>query len=288
MQQHTQKTMHKLSRHPFWQVDKPYLHDHTITDARFRKLGYMMAFSAGAINAGGFFAVANYTSHITGALSRISDGIITGEWKMALTATAGVLSFVLGAMVANLTILWGKRHHFRSCYGLAMWTEAVCLLLFGLLGMALARVGAIMLPPTLLLLCFIMGMHNTVMTALSGSAIRSTHMTGTATDLGIELSRALYYSRGSNPRLPDVKVNRPKMWLLVGMIVNFVLGGMVGAYGYSKISYHFTLPVAAMLFLFGAGSVGYDVKIRVKWWLINKIRQRNRAKRKAECEKNVV
>ena len=43
----------------------------------------------------------------------------------------------------------------------------------------------------LFLLCFIMGMHNTVMTLLSGGAIRSTHMTGTATDLGIELSRAL-------------------------------------------------------------------------------------------------
>ena len=58
------------------------------------------------------------------------------------------------------------------------------------------------------LLCFIMGMHNTVITLLSGGAIRSTHMTGTATDLGIEISRALYYSKQHHPRLPHVRVNK--------------------------------------------------------------------------------
>lgn len=283
--QHHHHPSRKPIRHPFWQVDKPYLHDNTITDARFRKLGYMMAFSAGAINAGGFFAVSNYTSHVTGALSRAADSIITHDWHTAITAIVGVLCFVFGAVLANLTILWGKRHHFRSCYGLAMWAEAIFLILFALFGMALTKIGEIMIPPTLLLLCFIMGMHNTVMTVLSGSAIRSTHMTGSATDLGIELSRALYYSRSSNPKLPDVKVNRPKMWLLIGMILNFILGGIIGAYGYQFISYYFTLPVAAMLFVFGLGSIGYDIKIRTKWWLIKKIRERNRAKRKAEKEK---
>ena len=57
--------------------------------------------------------------------------------------------------------------------------------------MALSHYGRILLPPTVLLLCFIMGMHNTVMTVLSGGIIRSTHMTGTVTDLGIELGKVL-------------------------------------------------------------------------------------------------
>ena len=284
--QFVSRSKRKFSHRPFWQADKPYLNDNTITDARFRRLGYMMAFSAGAINAGGFFAVANYTSHVSGALSRVGDSIIVQNWSAALTALGGVWSFILGATFANLTILWGKRHHFRSCYGLAMWAEALFLLIFGGFGLGLSAWGAKIISPTLMLLCFIMGMHNTVMSVLSGSAIRSTHMTGSATDLGLELSRALYYSRSSNPKLPDVKVNRPKMWLLAGMINNFTLGGIIGAYGYSRLGYSFTLPVAIMLFLFGAGSIGYDVKIRIKWWLINKIRQRNRAKRKAECEKS--
>ncbi len=279
---HSKRSKRKLQRHPFWQADKPYLHDHTITDARFRRLGYMMAFSAGAINAGGFFAVSSYTSHVTGTLSRIADNIMLHDWRTVLVAGCGVLCFLSGSILANLTVLWGKRHHFRSCYGLPMWIEAVLLLLFGVFGIALSRIGAAMLPPTFLLLCFIMGMHNAVMSVLSGSAIRATHMTGSATDLGIELAKALYYRKSSNPKLLDVRVNRPKIYLLAGMIINFVLGGITGAYGYRTIGHYFTLPVAAMLFLFGAGSVGYDIKIRAKWWLIQKARQHERAKWQAQ------
>ncbi|SNB71575.1 YoaK family protein [Kingella negevensis] len=282
---HRKRVARKLVRHPFWQADKPYLHDHTITDARFRKLGYMMAFCAGAINAGGFFAVASYTSHVSGTLSRVADSVAMGDWKMAVSALLGALSFLFGAILASFSILWGQRHHFRSCYGLAMWAEAGFLLLFSIFGVALTRFGAAMIAPTFMLLCFIMGMHNTVMSVLSGGAVRSTHMTGSTTDLGVELSRALYYSKSSNPKLPDVKVNRPKMLLLAGTIINFVLGGIAGAYGYNRFGYYFTLPVSGMLFILGVGSVGYDVKIRMKWWLINKIRERERAKRKTAHEK---
>ena len=107
-----------------------------------------------------------------------------------------------------------------------------------------------------------MGMHNTVMTVLSGGIIRSTHMTGTVTDLGIELGKVLYYRRSKNPKLPDIAVNRPKMRLLLALLAAFILGGVVGAWGYHRLGYHFTLPVAALLFWFGAGSVGYDAKLR--------------------------
>lgn len=259
--------------HPFWQADKPYLHDQNISDVRFRMLGYTMAFLAGGINAGGFFAVATYTSHVSGAVSLAADSIWIGEWQAALTALSGVVCFILGAAHANWTILWAKRSRFRSSYGLSMWLEALYLLLFGLLGVALARIGSAMVPPTLLFLCFIMGMHNTVMTVLSGGAIRSTHLTGTATDLGIELSKILYYRRSTNPRLPDVKVNRPKIRLFSGMMAAFLVGGIVGAWGYQTLGYHFTLPMSALLFVFGAGSVGYDVRIRSKWLLRRRKRQ---------------
>lgn len=268
---------HKTHR-PFWQADKPYLHGCQISDGRFRLLGYVMALSAGAINAGGFFAVAGYTSHVTGSLSHAADNVYLGQWQTAFTLLSGVLAFIFGAAHANWTILWAKRHRFRSGYGLSMWLEAFYLLIFGILGLALSELKPLLFHPTVLLLCFIMGMHNTIMTVLSGGAIRSTHMTGTATDLGIELAKVLYYSRSRNPRLPDVRVNRPKMKLFIGMISSFLLGGIIGAWGYHAVSYHFTLPVSALLFIFGFGSVGYDIKVRFKWWL----RQKRRAKKMAK------
>lgn len=277
---------HRKQHHhrPFWQADKPYLHRGQISDARFRRLGYAMAFSAGAINAGGYFAVAQYTSHVTGALSYAADNIFLGQWQSAFTILLGVLAYILGAAHANWTILWAKRQRFRSGYGLSMWLEAAYLLLFGLIGFALEQLSDILFHPTVLLLCFIMGMHNTVMTVLSGGAIRSTHMTGTATDLGIELAKVLYYRRSKNPRLPDVKVNRPKMTLFIGMFSSFLTGGIVGAWGYHAIGFHFTLPVAVLLFIFGLGSIGYDIKVRFKWWLRRKKRNR-KAKKAANAAK---
>lgn len=272
-----QRNNQQLNRQPFWQADKPYMKRQDITDSRFRTLGYSMAFSAGAINAGGFFAVSSYTSHVTGTLSRVSDAILHGEWVMAFTAIMSVVMFVLGAAHASWIILWAKRRRFRASYALSMWAEAFYLLFFGFFGYALSEWGWLMVSPTILFLCFIMGMHNTTMAVLSGSAIRSTHMTGSATDLGIELGKVLYYSRVHHPKIPDVEVNYPRIKLFVGLMSSFMLGGMVGVWGYNSIGYHFTLPVSTILFVFGAGSVGYDIRLRNKLRLW---RQENRFNKK--------
>ena len=187
--------MPRQNKHWFWYSDRPYLHSGEISDSHFRALGYLMTGLAGAINAGGFFAVNSFTSHITGALSHTANELYARQWFLALLAMAGVVAFVLGSAHASWLILWAKRQKFRSSYGMSMWLEALYLLFFGLLGFGLEK-GWSLVHPTVWLLSFIMGMHNTVLTVLSGSVIRSTHMTGAATDLGIELSKMLYYRRG--------------------------------------------------------------------------------------------
>ena len=269
---------------PFWQADRPYLHEHPISDARFRRLGYIMAMSAGAINAGGFFAFARYTSHVTGSMSQMADALYLGEWNTVAAALVSVACFVAGAAHSGWVILWSQQQRFRGGFGLSMWLEAVYLLVFGLFGIAAVSWdfgdGGIVIPSlALFLLCFIMGMHNTVMTLLSGGAIRSTHMTGSATDLGIEISRALYYSKKHHPRLPHIYVNKPKMWLLSGMMWAFLLGGLIGAWGYHQVGHHFALPVAAVLFVLGAGSVGYDVRLRLKFALMRRYVRRRQKRR---------
>lgn len=279
------KVKSRRAAQPFWQADKPYLRSSLVlSDAKFRRLSYVMTFVAGAINAGGFFAVASYTSHITGALSHAADMVYTGNWEVVVISLVGVLCFILGAAHSSWTIMWAKRQRFRSGYGLSMWLEGIYLLVFALMGAFLAEFRAVFVPSTLMLLCFIMGMHNTVMSLLSGGAVRSTHMTGTGTDLGIELAKVLYYRHDNNPRLPDVRVNRPKMVMLSMMMVLFILGGFVGAWGYHEVSYYFTLPVAVVLFVFGFSSVGYDVKLRAKIWL----RHRRMVGKEPEDEKDAA
>jgi membrane protein len=199
-------------------------------------------------------------------------------------ALVSVFCFVAGAAHSGWVILWTQQKRFRGSFGFSMWLEALYLLVFGLFGITalqwdFGKADLIIPSLALFLLCFIMGMHNTVITLLSGGAIRSTHMTGSATDLGIEISRALYYSRTHHPHLPHVHVNKPKMWLLSGLMWAFLLGGVIGAWGYHKIGHHFALPVAAVLFILGAGSVGYDVKLRLKFALVRWYQRKQALKR---------
>lgn len=79
---HARRSRHHIP--PFWQADRPYLHEHHISDARFRRLGYIMSLLAGAINAGGFFAFARYTSHVTGSMSLLADAVYLREWIRAI------------------------------------------------------------------------------------------------------------------------------------------------------------------------------------------------------------
>lgn len=262
---------------PFWQTKMPYLHETNISFAGFRALGYIMTFLAGAINAGGFSAVNRYTSHMSGELASVADNIYAGEFKLATISAILVVCFILGAAHSSWTILWAKRHRFRSSYGISMWMEALYMLIFGLLGASLITWGKnlnFFISPTIMLMCFIMGMHNTVMTVLSSGVIRTTHMTGFATDIGIELSKVLYYSRSTNPRLPDVHVNMPKIKLFSGVIISFVCGGIFGAWGFYTLGYKFVLQVAVILFLLGFGSIGYDVRLRIRIWLYRRYKKR--------------
>ncbi|ASK27679.1 YoaK family protein [Neisseria chenwenguii] len=270
---HAPKRRKRRHAPPFWQADRPYLREQQVSDARFRFLGYIMAFLAGAINAGGFFAFARYTSHVTGSMSLLSDMIYLGEWGIAAVAFISILCFIGGAAHSSWIVFWTQQKRFRGSFGFSMWLEAVYLLVFGLFGTTalhwnVGLDGMVMPSLALFLLCFIMGMHNTVITLLSGGAIRSTHMTGSATDLGIELSKLLYYKKKQHPCLPHVNVNRPKIRLLTGLMSAFLGGGFIGAWGYQTIGHHFALPVAAILFILGAGSVGYDVKLRIKFMLV--------------------
>src|ERR1044072_5377274 len=62
-----------------------------------RHLGFSLTFVAGATNAGGFLAVKQYTSHMSGVISAIADQTALGDLSLALAGVGSLLSFLLGA-----------------------------------------------------------------------------------------------------------------------------------------------------------------------------------------------
>lgn len=211
------------------------------------KLGTVLAFVAGATNAGGFLAVGQYTSHMTGMLSSVADNAVLGQFALALGGLGGLLAFLLGAMTTAWMVNWGLRRHLRSAYGLPLLLEAVLLLVFGLFGAAIGLMTAVFLPLTVVLLCFIMGLQNAVITKISRAVIRTTHITGLLTDFGIELGKLLYVNR--HPDQQPVRANRDRLRVHGQLIASFFVGGLAGALGFKYLGYVSTVPLAAMLLL---------------------------------------
>lgn len=208
------------------------------TDAGNRRLGLSLAFVAGAVNAGGFFAVGQYTSHMSGVVSALADHLALGEMRLLAAGVLSLASFFMGAATSAILINWGRLHEAHSRYALPLLLEAALLLAFGLAGAALVANGHI--TATVALLCFVMGLQNAMITKASRAEIRTTHVTGLVTDIGIELGKLMYWNR-------RVSADRSRLALLGALLAMFLTGGLAGAFGFRHFGYAATLPLAGVL-----------------------------------------
>lgn len=211
-------------------------------------LACYLAFIAGAINAGGLLVVHRHTSHMSGAMSSIADNLAHGKTELILDGAGAILSFIGGAAVAAILVNWGRRRNLQSRYAIPLLMEALLLICFGLLGAGLQQHHWLFVPLTVSLLCFVMGMQNAMITKLSHAEIRTTHVTGMVTDIGIELGKLIYWNRSTEDALhPPVLANRGKIRLLFLLVVMFILGGLAGALGFGYAGYAATVPLAILL-----------------------------------------
>jgi uncharacterized membrane protein YoaK (UPF0700 family) len=209
---------------------------------------------------------------MTGVVSAMADDLVLGEFALAGVGLASFLAFLAGAMATSLMINWARRRRLRSLFALPLFLEAALLLCFGLLGTSLGSHTALLVPATLLLpgtvllLCFLMGLQNAVITKVSRAEIRTTHVTGLTTDLGIELGKLFFVNRDSE--LGPVMANRAKLRIHLLLIGCFFGGGIVGAFGFKHLGFIATVPLAVLLALIAARPLAEDAQVR--WRLLRR------------------
>lgn len=222
------------------------------------RLGCVLCGIAGATNAGGFLAVGQYTSHMSGILSSVADSVVLGQWQLALAGAALLAAFVSGSMTTAWMVNWSLRRHMRSAFARPLVVEALLLLVFGIFGAAIDHYAALFVPITVLLLCYIMGLQNAVITKVSRAEIRTTHVTGLLTDIGIELGKLFYLNRSV---LPDkVVANKDKLRIHAKLVVSFFTGALLGAFGFKHYGYISTVPLALVLLVLTWGPIADDLK----------------------------
>ena len=235
------------------------------TGATNRALGYLMAFNAGAINAGGFMVLNLYTSHMTGFMSMLADHLVLGNTALVLAAVGALLAFTLGAAVSAILVNWARLSGLRSTYALPLLLVAVLMLLFGLVGAVTMDWKTLFaVPMTVLLLSFMMGVQNATLTKMSHATIRTTHMTGVVTDLGIELGKMLFWNRAGRAAGQQVHANWQRVRLFAGLLLMFLTGGIAGAWGFQRWGFICVLPLALLLMAVSLPPLWADGK-KLRW-----------------------
>lgn len=199
--------------------------------------GFALALVAGVVNAVGFLGVFHQAlSHLTGTLTVLGMELAEGHYPVALHALAILVAFFAGCVLSGAVIAQGQLRLGRR-YGVALSLESAALFA----AVLLLRRGAIAGEYLAALAC---GLQNAMATTYSGAAMRTTHMTGMVTDLGIACGHLL---RG-------VAVDWFRFRLYGVLLAGFFAGGVIGAVGYGRFGYDTLLLPAA---LSGATGIAY-------------------------------
>lgn len=205
--------------------------------------GSWLAFNAGYINAVGFLQVHEQgLTHLTGQVTRAGIELAEGHVSSAGHAASLVLCFFLGAIISGVIIRRSELAERGTPYGWAMLVEAAllgisaCLVINGVSwGGSVAAVAA--------------GLQNALATSYSGAVVRTTHLTGIVTDLGLHFGHAL---RGDPIEWARVRL----LGLLFG---GFFAGGVVGAATFPLLREYSLVPPTIMV---SAGALAFFRRLR--------------------------
>ena len=223
------------------------------------KLASLLCVTAGFVNAAGFLSFSVLTTNVTGHAALFAERIAMGDWITARVVALWMLLFLLGTFVSGVIVSAIGRNQ-RFSYAVPILLEAVVLLMVGLMGFRYNG-GALSREFFAGSLLFVMGLQNALVSMISGSVVRTTHLTGTFTDLGIELGQMLCGSEHLNATL------RSRIKLRIVIVFFFLLGALLGAYLFRVFHFHaFLLPVTVLLYTLFYDVFRINVKRLIRHW----------------------
>jgi uncharacterized membrane protein YoaK (UPF0700 family) len=214
---------------------------------------FLLAFLSGSVNVGGYLACNRFVTHMTGFATLFGMHAGEGRWDAAVGIISIPAFFLLGVMISAYLIDRPFRRGGNPHYTLVMLLVTVCLAsaallgYFGYFGSFGEEVRLKRDYFFLALLCAASGLQNAAITTASGATVRTTHLTGLTTDLGIGIVRGW-----SVPSTPEGRVHAELEWqwtrFRLGTWGSFAMGGAVGAVIYMSYQYLGFLMPAALAF----------------------------------------
>ena len=204
------------------------------------QIASLLSFVAGVVNVTGFLAIQRLTTNVTGHFAFFIDDIANFQFWRGTIYLLYIISFLAGSFASGLLIELVAKTKKLNIFVLPTLLEALVLLTVVIIS-HFSFVNSIDVIACLLL--FAMGVQNSFVTNISNAVVRTTHLTGLFTDLGIELSQLFF---------PNKYIFRKKILstikLRLYIISFFFMGGLIGGYIYSRIAFYTLIFAVLVLF----------------------------------------
>lgn len=174
----------------------------------------LMALIAGYINSAMLIEFSIPVSQMSGVASHMSEQLVAFDWSLLSTSALILLSFILGAFISGL-LIGQKGYNTTPNYGYGLILNCILLTLAALLSFQHSIFSV-------LLSAVACGIQNALVASYRGLQLRTTHMTGNATDIGVHLAAML----------KSKKAWRWQSTVLVVLLITYILGGVIGIYAY--------------------------------------------------------
>ncbi len=206
------------------------------------QIATILSFVAGIVNVTGFLAIGQLTTNVTGHFALFINDVAHIEVWKGTVYFLYIFSFLAGSFTSSFLIEVISVKKKVNKYVFPTILESALLLL-----VALGAEFSVISSPDLIacLLLFAMGVQNSFVTKISDAVVRTTHLTGLFTDLGIELSH-LFFPKKFSDKHALVSLIKLRIYI-IGF---FFLGGLIGGFIYSKIGYT-SLVLCSVILLCG-------------------------------------
>ena len=193
------------------------------------RLATLLSFVAGIVNITGVLAVKTLTTNVTGHFAYFAEELMLNNYSTAITFFIFTIFFLIGAFTSNflselISIKYPDLSH-------VVPISLEILVLTGVAYFGVPSDISISEGKTIaFFMLFAMGIQNSLVTKISQSTVRTTHLTGLFTDLGIELSQLFFYKK-----VEEVKKLKTSIYLRFSIISFFFIGCVSGGFIYQII-----------------------------------------------------
>lgn len=205
------------------------------------QLGSLSAFSAGMVNVTSVIVFFAFTSNVTGHYAILAEEISKGNWYQASVVFAWIFMFFIGNFISNIIVINLNQKNSHLAHSAPLILEILCLLSIGIYGQFYYRETLSETEIMVGIMLFAMGLQNGLTASISNFSVKSTHLTGLTTDVGILTAMFTKKQYRNN------KLLRGKLSVLLAIAACYISGGIIAGLIYFKVKFLVFFAVSAVI-----------------------------------------